>query len=691
MAGRRSRRASVSTTATIDHSRIRWTKESSLLKPVGKHEDEADWPCYVVTDAMVYHKDGKTLANPLYVGIEGPLIVRGKLEEPEEEDQANLLRPGTKSAYIEISDIEKYSIGDPATCWVAGNAGWFEIVPAPQYEGMYRQVTEAITLYYGVATVYENYQANCQERQLKKKKPLAPPTLHEVLFKSAVNIGDGAVLAEFEKRCHKWAKFLISHFPIDKEMEWDGTAFATWIYHSHPDLKKKYADAAAALAARPAPATRTPSISASERRSQSKGTLELQSSRSTRASRRGSHEEDVEMKDVSSGPSKSPPAQRFRKSVEPRPITKTHVPLPARYSHLQQQETAKSSPAIKPLSTPKSSVPPTVDLATTSSSDPVVDRLLVILQEVSAGLNLEKVMPTRVHSYLYQKCKVRKYAAAPLITAHYAPQLLARLGQAWHGTPYYNWLTEVAGHPPTDPDLITVEEMPDSTFRRGTNAGRPSKPPASATPATYTERDESEDDTRQPPVGTRRSGKGAGLRPQASSKKRYMSEMDDSALSDGRRGRKSMKFMQTSDSEEDDDDASDAASPQAQEDVIDDILGDRIPAPKDAVRIVVHAERIPTMSPAGPNGTWVCGQEGCNFVVRSAEEPAGQDLIQHHFKDHEAQAEKINLAMKESRGQLPINHLLDKIQAIGQTALAKKRGKLNGEPLAPPIKRRLLV
>ncbi|KAK3327214.1 hypothetical protein B0T19DRAFT_156564 [Cercophora scortea] len=691
MAGRRARRASVSTTATIDLSRIRWTKESSLLRPVGADEEEADWPCYVVTDAMVYRKDGKTLANPLYVGIEGPLIVRGKLEEPEEEDQQNLLKPGTKSAYIEISGIEKYSIGDPATCWVAGDAGWFEIVPAPQYEAIYREITEAITLYYGVATVYENYQAKCQERALKKKKPLPPPKLDEVLFKSAVNIGDGAVKTEFENRCHKWAKFLIFHFPIDKEMKWDGTAFATWIYDSHPDLKKKYIDATAALAARPAAKTRTPSIPAPERRSQSKGTPELQSSRSARASRRGSHE-DVEMKDVSSGPSKSPPAQRSRNSVEPpKPITKSHVPLPARYAHLQQQEIAKSSPAIQPPSTPKPSLPPTADPATTSGSDPVVDRLLGILQDASAGLKPEKVMPTRVHGYLYQKCKVRKYAAAPLITAHYAPQLLARLDQAWHGTPYYNWLKDVAGHPPSDPDLITVEEMPDSTFRRGTAVGRTSKPPASATPATYTERDESEEDTRQPPAGTRRSGKGAGLRPQASSKKRYMSEMDDSAVSDGRRGRKSMKLMQTSDSEEDDDDSSDAASPAAQEDIIDDILGDRIPAPKDAVRIVVHAERIPTISPAGPNGTWVCGQEGCDYVVRSAEEPAGQDLIQHHFKDHEAQAEKINLAMKESRGQLPINHLLDKIQAIGQTALAKQRGKLNGEPLAPPIKRRLLV
>lgn len=37
------------------------------------------------------------------------------------------------------------------------------------------------------------------------------------------------------------------------------------------------------------------------------------------------------------------------------------------------------------------------------------------------------------------------------------------------------------------------------------------------------------------------------------------------------------------------------------------------------------------------------------------------------------------------------SHLLDKIQAIGKAALAKKRGTINGEPIPAPIKRRLLV
>jgi hypothetical protein len=43
-------------------------------------------------------------------------------------------------------------------------------------------------------------------------------------------------------------------------------------------------------------------------------------------------------------------------------------------------------------------------------------------------------------------------------------------------------------------------------------------------------------------------------------------------------------------------------------------------------------------------------------VVRSADEQSAQELVQEHFRDHTAQAEKINLAVEESRGQMPIKY-----------------------------------
>lgn len=86
MAGRpRRRRASNSTVATVDDSQIRWAKESSILKPSPRDVPDNDWPCYVLTDATIYRKDGKTLANPLLVHLQGPLVIRGLLEVDDDD------------------------------------------------------------------------------------------------------------------------------------------------------------------------------------------------------------------------------------------------------------------------------------------------------------------------------------------------------------------------------------------------------------------------------------------------------------------------------------------------------------------------------------------------------------------------------------------------------------------------------
>jgi len=91
MAGRpRQRRASsvssvssVSSAESVDkprRRRRRWTKESAILKARPADTISDDWPCYVLTDAAIYRNDGVTLANPLFVHLEGPVLVRGYLE-----------------------------------------------------------------------------------------------------------------------------------------------------------------------------------------------------------------------------------------------------------------------------------------------------------------------------------------------------------------------------------------------------------------------------------------------------------------------------------------------------------------------------------------------------------------------------------------------------------------------------------
>jgi len=88
MAGRHRRKISNSTVATIDTSQTRWLKESDIVKPMPEDirgvANSNKWPCYVLTDATVYLKDGKRLANPLLPNQ--PWVVRGKLEvDPKEQ------------------------------------------------------------------------------------------------------------------------------------------------------------------------------------------------------------------------------------------------------------------------------------------------------------------------------------------------------------------------------------------------------------------------------------------------------------------------------------------------------------------------------------------------------------------------------------------------------------------------------
>jgi len=145
---------------------------------------DSEWPTYVLEDAVIYRSDKKTLANPLFVHLEGPLIVRGRVEV-DSDNQQNFIRAYPKPTYIEISQSEKYSIGfGPCTLWVAGLGGWFEIVPAPKYEAMYSQIREAITLYYQILGVYEQYEEKRKKRAKQKQKALPQPSLEEVFFKA---------------------------------------------------------------------------------------------------------------------------------------------------------------------------------------------------------------------------------------------------------------------------------------------------------------------------------------------------------------------------------------------------------------------------------------------------------------------------------------------------------------------------
>lgn len=80
--GRPRRRYSNSTVASVDLSHVLFVDESVILKPQ-LTTDDSEWPSFVLQDAIVYRKlkNGRfEQANTCNVDLDGPFIVRGKLE-----------------------------------------------------------------------------------------------------------------------------------------------------------------------------------------------------------------------------------------------------------------------------------------------------------------------------------------------------------------------------------------------------------------------------------------------------------------------------------------------------------------------------------------------------------------------------------------------------------------------------------
>jgi len=308
--------------------------------------------------------------------------------------------------------------------------------------------------------------------------------------------------------------------------------------------------------------------------------------------------------------------------------------------------------------------------ATSDAHSEAVDRLVSVLQEIAGESNIKKAAATTIIGKVYFKCKMRQppkevnYKSAVIdICSYYAKELLARLGPEWNGTDWRHWLQDAAAKPWKPVLAMKPEDFPAQTFRRAKAAP---KPASSATPATQVpptinlksskvtqleSEAESDEDAwvyTAPPARGRRSGKGARLTLASASKKRPHSELDDEG---SLRGKKHLKLSHIDTDDEDSEDIQDASDEE-----VSHTVGSQLPLPEGTTRLVIRAERIPTTSPTGPEGTWTCEQEGCSYVVRAADEQDSQKLIQAHFRDHEAQAEKIDLAVRESRGHMPIKY-----------------------------------
>lgn len=390
---------------------------------------------------------------------------------------------------------------------------------------------------------------------------------------------------------------------------------------------------------------------------------EISQDRGSRSRRQTQETPDVEMKDA--------PSTSLSNSTR---YSSKNSGVPTKLSQSPAAEIQQSTPTITLPASVSTPTMPGISTPVPGTSS-IADMLVNVLEEIIVKLNVapNRISKSAVHSNLYYSWRIKNYHSSSEIVAYYSRELLQKLGPEWQGSGFYTWLAEEAKNPPKELVHTTVEDLPRQLVRRAQKqvVGKASNTPASSsrskleirpksTPTARQQKSGSDSDSDSEDTGRRRALKG-GLRMTSASKKRKASDLveNDVEESSGRRGRKSVKYdkyyYNLDEDIEAESDSDDVASPQAADDDDDDL--ESLSIPKDVVRVVIHAEKLPTMSPTGPNGTWVCDHEDCGYVVRAAEEEAGQATIREHFRGHEMATEKVALALNEGRrGHMPIKY-----------------------------------
>ncbi|KAI0196620.1 hypothetical protein EV127DRAFT_476678 [Xylaria flabelliformis] len=702
MARRTRRAASASASASaavLDNQDVRHYKEASILKPVSPSTHTDNWPCFLLSNATVHRHDG-SLANQLEVDLEGPFIIRGRLELEKDNERYLVNRQmKTEALWIQIESSHAFSVGakddglSAPVVWASGGAGWFEIVPAERYQPICDIMFQGVCLHYSFLDQYEAALEKLQKSRKKKKATLADVSLglDEILFQYALRAGDGLTLPEAYQRLDQQCVFLLSHFPRD-----------TGVFHY---LSRKFPNPAQQLAANKntkdirarmgahtgSSPLRAYDYDSSHREKSSSlemtdgGKMRKKGKESTNISAprttRTSEASDVELGVL---PNKSQDRQSYRsarmKRRSPAEVPReedvvmvdsaSDDPTPPRTPHDQQGKIPSN----------KSSVNSDVTVGAKSSAHILVDALedtrremLRLISEGRHKKQLDQVTAKSWQTKVYMECNIKHYKSTAEIFHYHARELVRYLGPEWHETQIYQWIKDNASTPPTL-TLISEAEV-TQIVRRVKKAGRGAR----AGPATVSERPQTEvreeyAGKQTPTPGSRPSGKAAGLRPSTGSKKRLRYDIDLEDKMDLDEGgipkeKKKSKRSHSFTEEDDDDDDHDENSLNGSQlhrgnddDDDDDDDDDHIPM----TQFVIRAETLPSTNPQGPNKTWICEEPDCGFIVRAAHEEKGRKLISAHYEQHEKEAQdaaqeaaldRENLAVQEAtRGHMPIKY-----------------------------------
>ena len=313
-----------------------------------------------------------------------------------------------------------------------------------------------------------------------------------------------------------------------------------------------------------------------------------------------------------------------------------------------------------------------------------------ILREMRGGKNKkhpDQLSPSSLQYKVYLACRIKTRWGAPELCRYFAQDLVRELGPHWHQSEFYQWARENAGsktpfeHSSEEECLGLVRrnsKKPKVTTEVTTEASGSVKQRVKQLGGNHWETPPEPAGKQPPRKRGRPSGKSASLRPSLGNKKRPRedegddedgSEMDIDEIDPSKKTAKKSKYFSDDNGDEDDVDdagASSAAEDDDDDDDDDDEQGGAATDSGSGSRLVLRAEKLPSTTPKGPNGTWTCEEPGCGHVVRAADEKDGQNLIRAHYEEHEQEArdeseaaalKRVNLAKQEAGRNMPIEYV----------------------------------
>ncbi|KAG6084630.1 hypothetical protein E4U15_001543 [Claviceps sp. LM218 group G6] len=667
----RSRRASTSTVESECEADIRWRQESSVVRTVSKDMTPNDWPIFELANAIVLDKHGQTMENALLVSKRGPFIVRGHLIIDDPSQNSHLIMRARPSTPLEIRSSVLYSIGESEDgrplVWVSGQGGWYEIEPCRAYKPIYAKMCEATTMYYTLLDIYtEQSSGKAKKSQATTIMEELGPVFHKVWrlrFRScyAVRIGDGSTIEEVFGRAQEHAAFFIDKISQnDDPLDWSTTAFYKYVCSQ---VSEQAGAIPTALA--PGPSSRplqqesrmsdadeytrknaqTPAIAVINRGG-STGSIAAKDDESCRGQRGGTD------KSRSSKPrtvGKRTPSERSFVSPFASPPPATNYPIIPLYEPSDKDD-APNSPLQSALA--------------------VMDCCFDALANSRTGMTLLNTLTYLYFHYTlpsYKDERVGSYKQPAEEWLHYySKAMLPLLDDSFRHHELYSDLQSLAR---SDLKLLSWKPSDFPLVIRARNTGQRRGPitgavrrraPSFPTPASSSNHNIAASEGPRP-IGKRptRTPHKSSLQPIGGPpKKRLRIEFEDEDPDSDFTGQDEDSYYY------DDSDLVDQElhlrgvhpTCSADEDGVGQGFQDQDGV--ERTRLVIRAERIPNMTPRGPDDTWTCDQEGCDYFVRGSSEQDSHDRIQQHFRVHEQQLSRMQLAMKEgARGHIPVKYV----------------------------------